>query len=113
MSYNYSGKVIVITGGAGGIGSNLAKDFSKAGAHLALLDLNQTKLDNLVSLLPGSNHLAIALDLTDRSAIKNAIEQISQKYGRIDVLIPNAAITTTDRFDVRTVESIEYELDIN
>ena len=113
MSYNYSGKVIVITGGAGGIGSNLAYEFSKAGAHIALLDLNKSKLDGLISKLSGSNHLGIALDLTDRSAIKNAIEQISQKYGRIDVLIPNAAITTTDRFDVRTVESIEYELDIN
>jgi len=113
MGYNYSGKVIVITGGAGGIGSNLAYEFSKAGAHIALLDLNKSKLDGLISKLSGSNHLGISLDLTDRSAIKNAIEQISQKYGRIDVLIPNAAITTTDRFDVRTVESIEYELDIN
>jgi NAD(P)-dependent dehydrogenase (short-subunit alcohol dehydrogenase family) len=113
MGYNYSGKVIVITGGAGGIGSNLAYEFSKAGAHLVLLDLNKNKLDGLISKLSGSNHLGIALDLTDRKAISGAIDQISQRYGRIDVLIPNAAITTTDRFDVRTVESIEHELDIN
>ena len=113
MGYNYSGKVIVITGGAGGIGSNLAYEFSKAGAHLVLLDLNENRLNGLISKLSGSNHLGIALNLTDRNAIADAISQISQKYGRIDVLIPNAAITTTDRFDVRTIESIEHELDIN
>ena len=61
----------------------------------------------------GGNHLGIALDLTDRSEIARAISQIGEKYGRIDVLIPNAAITTTDRMDERSIESIEYELDIN
>ena len=113
MAFNYSGKVFVITGGAGGIGSHLAREFASNGAHVALLDLNKKRLDEVISKLPGSNHLAVSLDLTDRKAIMDAISQISSKYGRIDVLIPNAAITTTDRFDTRTVESIEYELDIN
>jgi NAD(P)-dependent dehydrogenase (short-subunit alcohol dehydrogenase family) len=113
MGFNYSQKVIVITGGAGGIGSHLATEFAKNGAQIALLDLNQNRLNEVIPKLPGSNHLAISLDLTDRKAIADAISQITNKYGRIDVLIPNAAITTTDRFDVRTVESIEYELDIN
>jgi NAD(P)-dependent dehydrogenase (short-subunit alcohol dehydrogenase family) len=113
MKYDYQGKVIVITGGAGGIGSHLARDFSAQGAKLVLLDLNQKKLDALISELPGTGHHAIALDLTDRKAIAAAVVEISSKYGRIDVLIPNAAITTTDRFDERSIESIEYELDIN
>jgi NAD(P)-dependent dehydrogenase (short-subunit alcohol dehydrogenase family) len=113
MSFEYKNKIIVITGGAGGIGSHLAREFAAKGSHIALLDLNKKRLDEVVSQLSGQNHLAIALDLTDRKAISGAISQISDKYGRIDVLIPNAAITTTDRFDTRTVESIEYELDIN
>jgi NAD(P)-dependent dehydrogenase (short-subunit alcohol dehydrogenase family) len=113
MKYDYQGKVIVITGGAGGIGSHLARDFSAQGAKLILLDLNQKKLEALIAELPGSGHHSIALDLTDRKAIAAAVDEISSKYGRIDVLIPNAAITTTDRFDERSVESIEHELDIN
>ena len=113
MAFNYTGKVFVITGGAGGIGSHLAREFASNGAKVVLLDLNKSRLDDVISKLPGSNHLAISLDLTDRKAISDAISQISSKYGRIDVLIPNAAITTTDRFDTRTVESIEHELDIN
>jgi len=113
MAYSYANKVIVITGGAGGIGSHLARDFSAQGARMVLLDISQKRLDTVISELSGSDHLGIALDLTDRKAIADAIAQIQSKYVRIDVLIPNAAITTTDRFDVRSIESIEYELDIN
>ena len=113
MSFNFSNKVIVITGGAGGIGSHLAREFSGRGAQLVLLDLNKMRLEKVVTELTGSNHHFIALDLTNRNEIAAAIKEIESKYGRIDVLIPNAAITTTDRFDTRSIESIEYELDIN
>jgi NAD(P)-dependent dehydrogenase (short-subunit alcohol dehydrogenase family) len=113
MAYDYKDKVILITGGAGGIGSHLARDFSAQGAKMVLLDISQKRLDVVVSELSGSDHLAISLDLTDRGAISDAISQVKKRYGHIDVLIPNAAITTTDRFDVRSIESIEYELDIN
>jgi NAD(P)-dependent dehydrogenase (short-subunit alcohol dehydrogenase family) len=113
MTYNFSNQVFVITGGAGGIGSKLAQDFASKGAQIVVVDLDSQKADLLVASLPGSNHLAIAADLTNRSSIDSILNQISDKYDHIDVLIPNAAITTTDRFDVRTVESIETELDIN
>ena len=113
MAYDYKNKVILITGGAGGIGSHLARDFSALGARMVLLDISQKRLDSVISELSGSDHLGIALDLTDRSAIAQAISQVTSHYGHVDVLIPNAAITTTDRFDVRSIESIEYELDIN
>jgi NAD(P)-dependent dehydrogenase (short-subunit alcohol dehydrogenase family) len=113
MAYDYKNKVILITGGAGGIGSHLARDFSSLGARMVLLDISQKRLDSVISELSGSDHLGIALDLTDRSAIAQAISQVTSHYGHVDVLIPNAAITTTDRFDVRSIESIEYELDIN
>ena len=113
MNFDFSGKVIVITGGAGGIGSHLAREFASRGAQLVLLDLNKNRLENVIAQLAGTGHHYIAIDLTDRSAIAKAIKEIGDKYGRIDVLIPNAAITTTDRFDERSIESIEYELDIN
>ena len=113
MKYDYVGKVFLITGGAGGIGSHLAREFASRGAQLILLDINQQRLDKVINDLSGKGHRAIALDLTDRSAIAKAIDEIDKDYGHIDVLIPNAAITTTDRFDERSIESIEYELDIN
>ena len=113
MAYSFAGKVCVITGGAGGIGSHLAREFAAKGAHLVLISRNEKKLAEVTAGLAGEGHMYIACDLTDRNEIKKAIALIEEKYGHIDVLIPNAAITSTERFDVRSIESIERELDIN
>ncbi|MFZ9702016.1 MAG: SDR family NAD(P)-dependent oxidoreductase [Candidatus Nanopelagicales bacterium] len=113
MKFDYFEKVFVITGAAGGIGSHLAKEVALQNAKVVALDINQNKLDQLINSLPGNDHLAICFDLTDKSEMKKAIDQIASKYGRIDVLVNNAAITSAERFDERSVESIEQELSIN
>ena len=113
MKFDYFDKVFVITGAAGGIGSHLAKEVASQNAKVVALDINQNKLDQLINSLPGNDHLAICFDLTDKSEMKKAIDQIASKYGRIDVLVNNAAITSAERFDERSVDSIEQELSIN
>jgi len=113
MKFDYFDKVFVITGAAGGIGSHLAKEVASQSAKVVALDINQNKLDQLINSLPGNDHLAICFDLTDKSEMKKAIDQIASKYGRIDVLVNNAAITSAERFDERSVDSIEQELSIN
>ncbi len=113
MKFNYQDKVFVITGAAGGIGSHLAKEVSSNNAIVVALDANQNKLDMLMQELSGTNNLAICFDLTNKSDMKKAIDQISNKYGRIDVLVNNAAITSAERFDERSLDSIEQELSIN
>lgn len=113
MKFEYFDKVFVITGAAGGIGSHLAKEVALQNAKVVALDINQNKLDQLINSLPGNDHLNICFDLTDKSEMKKAIDQIASKYGRIDVLVNNAAITSAERFDERSVESIEQELSIN
>ena len=113
MKFDYFDKVFVITGAAGGIGSHLAKEVASQNAKVVALDINQNKLNQLINSLPGNDHLAICFDLTDKSEMKKAIDQIASKYGRIDVLVNNAAITSAERFDERSVDSIEQELSIN
>ncbi len=113
MKFDYFDKVFVITGAAGGIGSHLAKEVASQNAKVVALDINQNKLNQLINSLPGNDHLAICFDLTDKSEMKKAIDQIASKYGRIDVLVNNAAITSAERFDERSLESIEQELSIN
>jgi NAD(P)-dependent dehydrogenase (short-subunit alcohol dehydrogenase family) len=113
MKFDYFDKVFVITGAAGGIGSHLAKEVASQNAKVVALDINQNKLNQLINSLPGNDHLAICFDLTDKSEMNRAITQIALKYGRIDVLVNNAAITSAERFDERSLESIEQELSIN
>jgi len=113
MKFDYRDKVFVITGAAGGIGSHLAKEVATQNGIVAALDINQNKLTQLINSLSGNNHLAICFDLTDKAEMQKAIEQIKVKYGRIDVLVNNAAITSAERFDERSLDSIEKELSIN
>ena len=113
MKFDYRDKVFVITGAAGGIGSHLAKEVATQNGIVAALDINQNKLTQLINSLSGNNHLAICFDLTDKAEMQKAIEQIKAKYGRIDVLVNNAAITSAERFDERSLDSIEKELSIN
>lgn len=113
MKFDFQNKVFVITGCAGGIGSHLAQVVAEKGSSVVGFDLDGQKLNKVINELPGANHLAISFDLTNRSEIKNAISIVDGKYHRIDVLVNNAAITSAERFDVRSIESIEKELDIN
>ena len=113
MAFDYSGKVFVITGAAGGIGAHLAAEFAERGSCIVAVDVNDVRVKDVVAGLPGSGHTAVAADLTDRDAIASVLAQVERAHGRIDVLVPNAAITSTDRFDERSAESIERELDIN
>ena len=113
MKFDYRDKVFVITGAAGGIGSHLANEVATQNGIVVALDINQNKLTQLINILSGNNHLAICFDLTDKAEMQKAIEQIKAKYGRIDVLVNNAAITSAERFDERSLDSIEKELSIN
>ena len=113
MTFNPRDKVVLITGGAGGIGSALAESLAADGALIIIADIHRDNADAVADGLPGSGHLSYALDVTDRTQVEELLAFIDQRHGRIDVLVNNAAITSADRFDERSVESIERELSIN
>lgn len=88
-----TGKVVLITGAAGGIGAGLARGFAAAGASLVLADLNE-KVHELAEKFreAGADAYSLAFDVTDEAAIAGAFEQILQRYGRIDVVVNNAGV---------------------
>lgn len=88
-----TGKVVLITGAAGGIGAGLARGFAAAGASLVLADLNE-KVHELAEKFreAGADTYSLAFDVTDEAAIAGAFEQILQRYGRIDVVVNNAGV---------------------
>lgn len=87
MFFSLEGKIAVITGGSQGIGLTTARRFKKAGAKIAILDLSDASA--IANELDG---IAIVADVTDETSIKNAFDQITTQYGRIDVLINNAGV---------------------
>lgn len=86
-----SPRVVLITGGAAGIGYATARTFAASGHRVCLLDLNGDLARRQARSL-GSDHLGLACDVADESSVKAAVAQALQACGRVDVLVNNAGI---------------------
>lgn len=86
-------KVVVITGGAGGLGLAMAHNFAQAGAKLALIDVDQEKLERACADLGSSTEVqGYALDITDEEDVVAGFAYILEDFGKINVLVNNAGI---------------------
>lgn len=87
-------KVVFITGAAGGIGFEIAKQFAEAEATVVMSDSNIKKLEDAESALRNRNLkiLGLRVDVTDENQIKAALNETDKRYGSIDILINNAGL---------------------
>ncbi|RPJ63112.1 MAG: SDR family NAD(P)-dependent oxidoreductase, partial [Dehalococcoidia bacterium] len=84
--YDFLNKTVIITGASGGIGTALAKELDRIGAHLVLADINLAGLESMASALaPG--HLLVKCDITDRADVKKLVESAVERFSKIDILI--------------------------
>ncbi|MFM0724731.1 SDR family NAD(P)-dependent oxidoreductase [Paraburkholderia strydomiana] len=88
------GKVCVVSGAAGGIGSAIAHVLGGAGARLALLDRDDDKCRALAQALNanGIEALALACDIGDIDSVRGAVQGVESAYGAADVLVNNAGL---------------------
>ncbi len=87
------GRVVLVTGGATGIGESLVSHFARQGSRVAFLDVQDESAQQLASSLAGERCPApryMHCDLTDVTALRSAVERISAELGTVDVLINNA-----------------------
>ena len=92
MSQSFDHKVGIVTGAASGLGRAIAKKLSAEGASLALFDLNADELATTQKDLAGHSE-AYIVDITNESAVREAIGRVAATFGRIDLLINSAGIT--------------------
>ncbi|MFI0542560.1 SDR family NAD(P)-dependent oxidoreductase [Streptomyces sp. WSLK1-3] len=111
--FDFTDKVMLVTGGAGGIGSALCRRFASGGARVVVVDIDETRAEKVAAGLPGAGHRGIGCDLMDRAQVERLFELVADAYGRLDVLVNNVGMTSAERFDVRSVESIEREITLN
>jgi len=115
-------RVVVITGGGGVLGSAIAVGLAKAGARIALLDLEEAKavaaLERVTTA--GGEGMAIGASVLDRDGLERAAVDVVARFGRIDILINGAGgnhprATTSDEnpfFDLPE-EAVRFVLDLN
>jgi len=93
--FNLEGKVAIVTGGNGGIGKGIARDFAAAGSDIVIVARDQGKTDEAASEIQadfGVRMLGLKRDLREESQIQDIIEPVVKEFGRIDILVSNAGI---------------------
>ncbi|OZU87559.1 oxidoreductase [Virgibacillus indicus] len=104
-------KVVIITGGAGGIGSGMAKAMVKEGAIVAIVDVNEdtgkAMEEKLHAISPKS--MFLQADLMDRENLGQIITTVVEKYGKLDVLVNNAHASR----QVTIAETTQADLDLS
>jgi NAD(P)-dependent dehydrogenase (short-subunit alcohol dehydrogenase family) len=110
-------QVALITGGAGAIGRAIGEGLVKAGAKLVLVDIDERRLKQfegeLVARYGRARVLATPADVRDSRQVKRAFEMAVREFGRLDILVNNAAVTQIKPVDALSDEDIDTILDTN
>ena len=88
-------KVVVVTGGATGIGKGIVEIFAQNGAKVVIADVKVPEAEKLLKDVSEANDttgLAVHLDVTDPKQVQEMVDKVVEKFGRIDVLVNNAGI---------------------
>lgn len=115
QAYDFSGKVVLITGGSRGLGLAMARQLVAEGARLAICARNLGELENARQALAASGgevYIQVC-NLRIEQDLMHMIRQVEDHYGRIDVLINNAGVIQVGPLENQTIEEFREALDIH
>ena len=108
------GKGVIVTGAAGGIGKATAEAFSATGAKVMAVDLDQSRVDDVVSGFEGTGHIGVAADLADLSGHDALLGRARSEFGNFYALANLAAVLRRVKgLDDVTEEDWDFQHDIN
>ncbi|PHM35711.1 SDR family NAD(P)-dependent oxidoreductase [Xenorhabdus innexi] len=110
----FQNSVVIITGGASGIGEATAKAFAAEGAHVVIADFSDHGKKVAEELnTKGNESIFIKTDVTSEESIKYMVSKTVEKFKRIDVLFANAGIAMDNSADNLTVANWQKTIDVN
>ena len=114
--FNLSGQVAVITGASVGLGLQMAKAFARQGANLVLLARRQNLLEQNAKAIAeefGVEVLPVVCDITVTEQVKQAVERVMARFGRIDILVNNAGTGAVGPAEEVSDEQFRHEMEID
>jgi NAD(P)-dependent dehydrogenase (short-subunit alcohol dehydrogenase family) len=92
--FDLTGRVALVTGGAGFLGQQFSEALAEAGASVVVADINQDNADNYAGHLrsSGAPALGIRVDVTDPESVQNLMSGTIKEFGRLDILVNSAAM---------------------
>jgi short-subunit dehydrogenase len=107
-------KIIAITGAASGIGRELAIEFAKEGACLALSDIDVEGLKTTQSLLPnGTSARIYTVDVSKSESVLNYAEEVIRDFGTVHMVVNNAGALLAGMVSNTTIDEYRWQLDVN
>ncbi|MEZ5501527.1 MAG: SDR family NAD(P)-dependent oxidoreductase [Halioglobus sp.] len=92
-------KVAVVTGGSSGIGQAIALALAKSGCKLAVVGTSRKRINGTLALLArGKRHKGYVCDVSDRTAVLALADAVETDFGRVDIIVNNAGITSSAPF---------------
>lgn len=108
-----NGKVALITGGANGVGAEVARRLHAKGAKLVLTDLDEGKLKEIAAALGEDRVLPVVADVRDLAAMQAAVGKGVERFGGIDIVMANAGIATYGSVLQVDPEAFKTLMDVN
>lgn len=114
MSGEFRGQVAIVTGAASGLGLAISTRLNKEGAIVAMLDLNETVLQTAAGEV-GQNAFPFTIDLTNETEVASTLQQIGERWGRIDILVNCAGVTGKTNLKSHEVETsdLRFVFEVN
>src|SRR4051794_1463008 len=108
-------KVIIVTGGGQGLGAAICRTLAEDGAIVIPVDIQKNKLDNIVDEIKNNNGTieGYEMNVADESSVQKVIQQIIDKYQKIDAVINNAGIDYTLSIEEMTYDQFRRVVDVN
>lgn len=110
---DFSGRVALVSGGASGIGRAVARQLGELGAKLAVADRNYEGAEDVVAELGADNAMAIAVDVADPDSANDMADAVTNRFGKLDILIHSAGVGIERGFLETTPEEWRRLIDID
>jgi NAD(P)-dependent dehydrogenase (short-subunit alcohol dehydrogenase family) len=108
------GRGVIVTGAAGGIGRVVARAFAENGARVMAVDLDQSRVDEVVAGLAGDGHLGVGADVADLAGHRSLVERATRELGDLYVLANLAAVLRrSPDLAAVTEDDWDFQLDVN